>query len=72
MNKKRTRALALRDEGARHPFRLTLPREILRAAREEAVIEEAMPASKRWHGEDTQLFVFSFAAFFTAFYLFIF
>lgn len=68
----RTRKLVLRDEGARHPFRLTLPREILQIALEEAASIEATPPPKFWQKEDVQLFLFSFAAFFTAFYLFIF
>jgi hypothetical protein len=72
MERRRTRQLALRDEGARHPFRLTLPREILQVALEEVAIEEAAPPPKFWQKEDVQLFLFSFVAFFTAFYLFIF
>lgn len=72
MEQKRTRSLALRDEGARHPFRLALPREILQIAQEEAAAEEAFAPPKFWQKEDAQLFTFSFVAFFTAFYLFIF
>ena len=72
MERKRTRKLALRDEGARHPFRLTLPRDILQIALEEVAIEEAVLPPKFWQKEDAQLFLFSFVAFFTAFYLFIF
>jgi len=60
------------DEGARHPFRLTLPREILQTAQEQAVVEMAKPPEKYWRNEDLHLFLFSFVAFFTAFYLFIF
>lgn len=72
MVQKRMRKLALRDEGARHPFRLTLPREILQIALDEVALEETAPPPKFWQKEDAQLFVFTFAAFFTAFYLFIF
>lgn len=72
MEQTRTRKLALRDEGARHPFRLTLPREILQIALEEVALEEASKPEKFWQKEDMQLFLFSFVAFFTAFYLFIF
>jgi len=60
------------DEGARHPFRSTLPREILQTAQEQAVVEMAKPSEKYWRNEDLHLFLFSFVAFFTAFYLFIF
>lgn len=72
MTEKRTRGLALREEGARHPFRLALPRETLRIASDEAAIELAEKPAKKWQNEDMHLFLFSFAAFFSAFYLFIF
>ena len=72
MEHKRKRPLALRDEGARHPFRLALPRAILQIAEEEAAAEIAAPAPKFWQNEDVHMFLFSFTAFFTAFYLFIF
>ncbi|MEO9469486.1 hypothetical protein [Parasphingorhabdus sp.] len=67
----RTRALALRNEGARHPFRLNLPREVLAVATEEQPQEQGSP-KRYWLNEDVHLFLLSFAAFFTAFYLFIF
>lgn len=71
MVEKRTRALALRNEGARHSFRLTLPRNIVEVAVAELETEERVQ-NARWMNEDVHLFLFSFLAFFTAFYLFIF
>ncbi|MDO7833822.1 hypothetical protein Q4610_02075 [Sphingobium sp. HBC34] len=64
----RNRALVLTTESARHPFRQRLPAHVLRVA-------EDMPARrKRIHDDDSdwKLFGLSFAAFFTAFYSFIF
>ncbi|VAV88617.1 hypothetical protein MNBD_ALPHA04-2106, partial [hydrothermal vent metagenome] len=52
--------------------RLTLPREILRVATEQAEAELVVEPKKIWQNEDAHLFLFSFAAFFTAFYLFLF
>jgi len=72
MKQKRNRTLALRDEGARHPFRLALPREILRLAEEQAIEELEEQSPSFWKNEDVHLFLFSFLAFFTAFYVFIF
>ncbi len=67
----RNRALALRNEGARHPFRLKLPREALMVATEEIAVAKE-PDRKLLLNEDVHMFVLSFLAFFTAFYLFIF
>ncbi|MEL6874296.1 MAG: hypothetical protein AAGM33_02365 [Pseudomonadota bacterium] len=67
----RNRALALRNEGARHPFRLKLPRESLIVAPEE-IAAARQPERKLLLNEDVHMFLFSFLAFFTAFYLFIF
>ena len=72
MEQKRNRSLALREEGAKHPFRLTLPREILQVAEEQAAAEVAVQPKRFWQNEDVHMFMFSFIAFFTAFYLFIF
>ena len=71
MVEERTRALVLRNEGARHPFRLTLPRNLLEVAASELEPEQISPKA-HWMNEDVHLFLFSFTAFFTAFYLFIF
>lgn len=65
------RALALRNEGSRHPFRLNLPREVLAVAADEQP-QEPDSSKRYWLNEDVHLFLLSFAAFFTAFYLFIF
>ncbi|MEM8919011.1 MAG: hypothetical protein AAGE37_09145 [Pseudomonadota bacterium] len=67
----RNRALALRNEGARHPFRLKLPREALIVAPEE-IAATAEAERKLLLNEDVHMFLLSFLAFFTAFYLFIF
>lgn len=72
MKYNRTRPLVLRNEGARHPFRLSLSREILALGPEEIATEEVATKKSKWLNEDTSLFLFSFSAFFTAFYLFIF
>ncbi|SIN89631.1 hypothetical protein SAMN02745824_2208 [Parasphingorhabdus marina DSM 22363] len=71
MVEERNRALALRNEGARHPFRLKLPREALIVAPEERVLVNE-PERRLLLNEDVHMFVLSFLAFFTAFYLFIF
>ncbi|GAA0469943.1 hypothetical protein GCM10009096_08580 [Parasphingorhabdus litoris] len=57
------------NESAKHPFRLSLPKEAFAIAEDERVI--AAP-KKKWMNEDTSMFMLSFSAFFTAFYLFIF
>lgn len=62
----------LHNEGAKHPFRLSLPLEVLTVAQDQAIAVEAVEPSKKWLNEDASLFVLSFSAFFTAFYLFIF
>ncbi|WP_188064481.1 hypothetical protein [Sphingobium sp. KCTC 72723] len=63
----RTRPLVLTTESARHPFRQRLPQHVLRVA-------DVAPASRRKMVDDDsdwKLFGLSFAAFFTAFYSFI-
>lgn len=72
MKQKRTRNLVLHNEGARHPFRLSLPLEVLKVVQDEVITVEAVAPTKKWLNEDASLFVLSFSAFFTAFYLFIF
>ncbi|MDZ7588779.1 MAG: hypothetical protein U5J78_06470 [Parasphingorhabdus sp.] len=73
MEKKSRRSLALTDEAVRHPFRQMLPREIRASALALKAAEPVLARPKRSaFGEDTQLFLLSFLAFFSAFYLFIF
>ena len=72
MKKILNRELVLRDEGARHPFRLALPRHILQIADEDIADEADETPTSIWKNEDAHLFTLSFLAFFTAFYLFIF
>ncbi|MES2175339.1 MAG: hypothetical protein V4523_15520 [Pseudomonadota bacterium] len=64
----RNRPLVLTTESARHPFRQRLPAHVLR------VVEESATRKKRISDDDSdwKLFGLSFAAFFTAFYSFIF
>lgn len=64
----RNRPLVLTTESARHPFRQRLPAHVLRVA------EESLTRKKRISDDDSdwKLFGLSFAAFFTAFYSFIF
>lgn len=64
MNKislRRRRALVLTSEGARHPFRRTLPAHLFKVAADSAARDD----------QDWKLFLLSFTAFFTAFYSFI-
>lgn len=58
------RPLVLTSEGARHPFRRSLPAHV-------TTVVEALPAG-RSSDRDWKLFVLSFATFFTAFYAYIF
>lgn len=66
-----SRPLVLRNEGAKHPFRLSLPLDTLALTEPQVALEESEEPSKKWFNEDASLFVLSFSAFFTAFYLFI-
>lgn len=59
------RRLVLTNEAAGHPFRRTIPVSAL------AVAEERAAPEPKWTGEDTRLFLLSFAAFFTAISFFI-
>ena len=72
MKQIRKRPLVLRNEGAKHPFRLSLPLEALALNEGNVAAEEAAAKPKKWLNEDASLFILSFSAFFTAFYLFIF
>jgi len=80
MKESRTRTLTFRDthpfalgeKAARHPFRLGLPHKLLSQIEEQAVAEQNATLPKKWLNEDMSLFLLSFTAFFTAFYLFIF
>ncbi|MEW4467156.1 hypothetical protein AB1K62_04905 [Parasphingorhabdus sp. JC815] len=88
MKDMRTRSLAFRDarffplgegiaerstgKSSRHPFRITLSHKLLVQTDDQACCEQAAAQPKKWLGEDMSLFLLSFSAFFTAFYLFIF
>lgn len=62
----------LRGEGFRHPFRQSLPLTIVQIARDERDSETTAVAETSGLGDDINLFILSFLAFFTAFYTFIF
>ncbi|WP_420143593.1 hypothetical protein [Sphingobium sp.] len=64
----RNRPLVLTTESARHPFRQRIPVHVLR------VVEDGPARTRRLRDDDAdwKLFGLSFAAFFTAFYSFIF
>ncbi len=66
-----SRPLVLRNEGAKHPFRLSLSLDALALTEPQVAVEEIETPPKKWFNEDASLFVLSFSAFFTAFYLFI-
>ena len=72
MDREKLRPLILQDNGIRHPFRQTLPMTIVQLAREEHESEAAAIAKAGGLGDDVSLFLLSFLAFFTAFYMFIF
>jgi hypothetical protein len=72
MNGQKRRHLVLRDESIRHPFRQSLPIEFMQTARAQHELDSTTPAKKRRIGEDASMFMLSFFAFFTAFYMFIF
>ena len=63
----RNRPLVLTTESARHPFRQRLPAHVLLVRDDERTRRAAVDDDKDW-----KLFWLSFAAFFTAFYIFIF
>jgi hypothetical protein len=60
----RQRNIVLSSEGARHPFRRTLPQHV-------TTLTEPLRAAPS-SDSDWKLFLLSFVAFFTAFYSFIF
>lgn len=72
MTGQRSRPLVLRDEGIKHPFRQTLPVQIVQIARDEHDSELALSGKDKGLAHDVSLFLLSFLAFFTAFYMFIF
>jgi hypothetical protein len=72
MDREKLRPLILQDNGIRHPFRQTLPMTIVQMAREEHESEAAAITKADGIGDDVSLFLLSFLAFFTAFYMFIF
>tara|TARA_R110000824_G_scaffold24452_7_gene86112 strand:+ start:690 stop:908 length:219 start_codon:yes stop_codon:yes gene_type:complete len=72
MDREKLEPLALGNEGIRHPFRQSLPIEMVQITRKEHALEASTTSKERWLGEDASLFLLSFLAFFTAFYTFIF
>jgi hypothetical protein len=71
MDRDKTRPLALYDANMGHPFRQSLPIEIVQIARKEHGLQIAASSKKHWLGEDASLFLLSFLSFFTTFYMFI-
>jgi|TARA_R110001606_G_scaffold10816_8_gene46682 hypothetical protein len=71
MDRNRLRPLAQTGEVARHSFRRSLPEKIIGIAREEHDLDRVSAAKQKGFGEDVSLFLLSFLAFFTAFYMFI-
>ncbi len=63
------RSLVLTNEAARHPFRMSLPRNIFRVAPENE--DDARKAYRHSDDNDWKLFLLSFTAFFTVAYSFI-
>ena len=57
------RSLVLTNEVARHPFRMSLPQNVFRVARENE--EDARKAARHADDQDWKLFLLSFTAFFT-------
>jgi hypothetical protein len=70
MNRERLRPLVIRNQGLKHPFRQSLPVNIVQMTREERDLDAI--TKEKGLGEDVSLFLLSFLAFFTAFYMFIF
>jgi len=71
MDRDRLRPLALTDEVTGHSFRRSLPEKIIGIARKEHDLDRVTTAKQEGFGEDVSLFLLSFLAFFTAFYMFI-
>ena len=71
MERKRKHRLVLRDEGAKHPFRLALPRAVLQVAKEQAIVDVREPGNSIWQNEYALLGIFVFIAFSLVFCLFI-
>lgn len=73
MDREKLRPLALGEQGIGHPFRQSLPIKSPQITREERdLVDAAAIANEDGLGEDISLFLLSFLAFFTAFYMFIF
>jgi hypothetical protein len=72
MDRQRLRPVVLHDEGVKHPFRQNLPTQIAEIASQEHDLDAGSVAKGKGLGEDVSLFLLSFLAFFTAFYMFIF
>ena len=71
MNREKFGPLSLHNQEIKHPFRQSLPIEIMQIARREHSLDAAKPAKAKWLGDDVSLFLLSFLTFFTAFYMFI-
>ncbi len=71
MDREKITPLVSRNDGIKHPFRQSLPAEIVQIAREAQGLEAAAPSKGKWLGDDASLFLLSFLTFFTAFYMFI-
>jgi len=71
MDTERLTRLALPDQSPRHSFRRSLPPKIAGLARQERDLEKLSDKKEEGFGEDVSLFLLSFLAFFTAFYMFI-
>jgi hypothetical protein len=72
MDRQRLRPLVLHDEGIKHPFRQNLPAKITEIARQEHDSDAGSISKRKGLGENVSLFLLSFLAFFTVFYMFIF
>lgn len=71
MDTQRLRPLGLRGEETGHPFRQSLPIDIVQVAGDGHDSDIMARATEKGLGEDASLFLLSFLAFFTAFYTFI-
>ncbi|VWX57495.1 hypothetical protein [Sphingorhabdus sp. 109] len=71
MDRENSRHLVVAAERPGHSFRRSLPVKIVDIAAEEHDSDRVSIAKSKGFGEDVSLFLLSFLAFFTAFYMFI-
>ncbi|ATW04634.1 hypothetical protein [Sphingorhabdus sp. YGSMI21] len=71
MDRETSRPLILPDDGLRHSFRRGLPLKIADIGTDKQDSDRVSVAKQKGLGEDVSLFLLSFLAFFTAFYMFI-